>query len=184
MTFSLTIDSFFSAILYLNCLNCKPHSVRLICTAICNLSIHLTIAVRFKLNQCQFSSAFAAHISRRIHSPLAIKFAAARLALQTIAVRLRLPSAGKRLAIAAASDLLQQLFKIPIPVSVSPILQMKMVMAQFVLNNLFNLFFTMRYIMFPTDINMMSACKISSACSAQSAVKCRFVQKRTIKILQ
>ncbi|MNT62013.1 hypothetical protein D3C72_1996980 [compost metagenome] len=87
------------------------------------------------------------------------------------------------LAEAAAADPFKQRLEIGIPVAVPFLSQMKMVVAQLMLDDLLRLLMSICGQLMGIDLDVMTLHKISSACSGQPAVERCFMPKRQTEVL-
>lgn len=138
--------------------------------------------------QCQSPATFPAPISVRIHSPLSQVFRPACAAAQLVAVRFRIAPRRcpfrQRLAETAAANGLEEHLEIRIPVAVASACEMKMIVAQFMLDDFLHLFRPVNIQLMGIDFNMMTFHKIPPACRGQPAVEGCFMSKGQPKALE
>lgn len=131
----------------------------------------------------QFSPAPSAYIFFRIDAAFSQERLAATRAKQPVTIGLS-PPFRKGLAISGSADLPKQLFKVRVPVSVAFALEMKMIMAQFVLDDHLGLLGSVQFIVFSADVDMMRAERIPSSACPQSVVESGPMEKRPAEIFE
>lgn len=130
-------------------------------------------------HKLQFSSAHSTTISCRIHSSFSFILLMTSAALVHIYISLR-----QWLTVGWCTDFLTQCFEILIAVPISFPFYMKMIMAEFMFNNLSDRFNTVYFPLFFVHFNIMTAKHIAPTCRAETVIKPRLMFKRLIKMSQ
>jgi hypothetical protein len=87
-------------------------------------------------------------------------------------------SLRQRSAISRAAHLMQQLLKISILMAVTFSLEMKVIMAELVFDDLLRFFWPIHLVMLPADVDMMRSQRVSSAACPEPSIKHSPVQER------